>query len=130
MYSCDGLPDEILLIILEKLNNIEVLCSLFNVNQRFNRILKDSIFTSHLTLFEVSKNEHSWSRKLQIRPLSDSILSRFCSQILPSIQEKIQWLDIEPISMEQILFATNYPNLTGLGLYNIDIGFIMSLEGK
>jgi hypothetical protein len=32
---------------------------------------------------------------------------------------KIKWLDLESSSMRDILRAADYPNLYGLGLYNI-----------
>jgi hypothetical protein len=38
-----------------------------------------------------------------------------------SIFHKIKWLNLESSSMERILLTTNYPNLYGLGLYNISI---------
>ncbi|CAF3382628.1 unnamed protein product [Rotaria sp. Silwood2] len=34
-------------------------------------------------------------------PLSGPILDRVCSQILPEIHHKINWLDLEPTSMER-----------------------------
>ncbi len=39
--------------------------------------------------------------------------------ILPRINDKIERLNVEPSSMEQILRATNYPNLITLGLYHV-----------
>ena len=110
----NDLPDEILLIILKKLTNVEVLYSLIGVNKRFNKIVHDSIFTSNLTLIRRLSND-------SIDPLPYPILDRFCLQILPEIHHKIKWLNIESSSMERILLSTNYPNLYGLGLYNIDI---------
>ncbi|CAF4680198.1 unnamed protein product, partial [Rotaria sp. Silwood2] len=44
-------------------------------------------------------------------PLSGPILDRVCSQILPEIHHKINWLDLEPTSMERILLPTKFPNL-------------------
>jgi hypothetical protein len=114
-YSCvqfNDLPDEILMIILKKLNNIDVLYSLFGVNKRLNKILSDSLFTNRLTLLISLMNHYFCS-------LSNPILDQFCLQILPKIHEKIQWLDLEQFSIERILLATNYPNLFGFGLYNI-----------
>jgi len=114
-YSCvqlNDLPDEILIIILKKLSNTEVLYSLFGVNKRLDKLVCDSIFTTHLTLLTSLLN-------VNIRPSSDPILDRFCSQILPKIHDKVQWLDLEPSSMERILRVTNYPNLNGFGLYKI-----------
>ncbi|CAF4977842.1 unnamed protein product, partial [Rotaria sp. Silwood1] len=52
--------------------------------------------------------------------LDDQILDRFCSQILPSIHHNIKWLDVECSSMEDVLLCTSYPNLSGLGLHNIE----------
>ncbi|CAF3414410.1 unnamed protein product [Rotaria sp. Silwood2] len=44
----------------------------------------------------------------------DTILDRFCLEILPIIHDKIEWLDVESSAMENILLSTNYPNLHGL----------------
>ncbi|CAF1465152.1 unnamed protein product [Rotaria sordida] len=114
------LPDEILIIILKKLFNTEVLYSLIDVNKRLNTIVHDPIFTSHLTLMRCFSDD-------SIYPLPDSILDRFCSQILSSIHHKIKWLNLESSSMKRILRATNYPNLYGLGLYNIEAETALSL---
>jgi DNA topoisomerase IA len=51
--------------------------------------------------------------------LSDLILDRFCSHILPKINQKIQRLHLESLTMEHILRATNYPNLHAINLHNI-----------
>ncbi|CAM2725413.1 unnamed protein product [Rotaria socialis] len=106
------LPDEMLMIIFKKLENIDVLYSLWGINTRFDKILHDSIFTSSLTLLKCLSN-------CFICPLPDTILDRFCLQILSQICLKIKWLDIESSSMERILLATEYSNLCGLGIYNI-----------
>ncbi|CAF2765944.1 unnamed protein product [Rotaria sp. Silwood2] len=115
-HSCSKLnvlPDEIFLIIFKELNNLEVLYSFTDVNKRINKIAHDPIFASHLSLLRHC-SDHS------INPLNDSMLDRFCLQILPEIHYKIKWLDLESSSMERILLATNYPNLYGFGLYNLD----------
>ncbi|CAF1179457.1 unnamed protein product [Rotaria sordida] len=108
----NDLPDEILMMILKKLTNIEVLYSLIGTNKRLNQIIYDFTFTNHLTLMISLSNGFTY-------PLSDPILDQFCSQILPKIHHKIKWLDLESSSMKRILLTTNYSNLTGLGLYNI-----------
>jgi hypothetical protein len=113
-YSLDDFPDEILLIILKELFNVEVLYSLIGINHRLNKIAHDSIFTSHLSLMKYFSN-------VSINPLSDPMLNHFCLKILPSIHNKIKWLNLESSSMERIFLTTNYPNLYGLGLYNINI---------
>ncbi|CAF4289397.1 unnamed protein product, partial [Rotaria sordida] len=42
-----------------------------------------------------------------INSLDDSILKRFCSEILPKIHYKIKWLDLEPLCMEPILLVAD-----------------------
>ncbi len=116
----NDLPDEILVIILKKLFNVEVLYSLIGVNHRLNTIAHDSIFTSHLTLMKYLSDD-------SIDPLSAPILDRFRLEILPEIHDKIEWLNLESSSIERILLATNYPNLYGLGVYNINIEQAQSL---
>ncbi|CAF3807757.1 unnamed protein product [Rotaria magnacalcarata] len=114
------LPDEILLIILKKLTNTEVLYSLIGVNKRLNKLVYDSNFTSRVTLIKYSSND-------TIHPLPWQILDRFCLQILPEIHHKIEWVDIESSSIEHVLLSRNYPNLSGLGLYNLGIEEIKQL---
>ncbi|CAF2932667.1 unnamed protein product [Rotaria sp. Silwood2] len=114
-YSCiqlNDLPDEILIYILKKLSNAEVLYSLLGVNKRLNKIVHDSIFTNDLSLLMSTSDGFVYS-------LPDLILYRFCSHILPKIHQKIQWLHLESLSMERILRVTNYPNLYGISLHNI-----------
>ncbi|CAF1102925.1 unnamed protein product [Adineta steineri] len=116
-YSCIGLnhlPDEILLHIFQNLNNIEVLYSFHGINQRLNQIVHDRSFTTHLTFARWSSN-HFFDLFS-----SNMMLNRFCLQILPSIHENIQRLDLDSSSMEDVLRVANYPNLHTLGLYNID----------
>ncbi|CAF3552388.1 unnamed protein product [Rotaria socialis] len=112
------LPDEILIIILKKLYNVDVLYSLIGVNKRFRRITHDATFAGHLTLLYKFDDI--------ISPLPDPMLDRICSQILPSIHHKIKSLKLESTSMDRIL-ATNYPNLNGLGLYGLDVEKAISL---
>jgi len=109
----NDLPDEILIIILKKMNNVAVLFSLIGVNRRLNKIVHDSIFTSCLTLMKCLPDK-------SIDSFDDSILDRFCLQILPKIHHKIKWLNLEASSMKRILLVADYPNLCGLGLYNMD----------
>ena len=114
-YSCiqmNDLPDEILMIIFKKLANAEVLYSLSGVNKRLNKIIHDSVFTNDLSLLMSTSDDLVCS-------LSDLILDRFCSHILPKIHQKIQCLHLESLSMERILRATNYPSLYGISLHNI-----------
>ncbi|CAF4658548.1 unnamed protein product [Rotaria sp. Silwood2] len=117
------ISDEILLLILNKLTNIEVLYSLIGVNIRLDKIASDPIFTENLTLMKRSSNG-------VIKLLDDSIFDRFYSEILPKIHHKIKWLDLEPLSMERILLAVDYPNLHGLSLFNIERELGVRLFGE
>jgi hypothetical protein len=115
------LPDELLVFIFKQMNNVEVLYSLFGVNERFDSILQDSIFTNRFNFLKCS------STKFLSIFSPDIIFSRFCAEILPVIRDKIQWLDIDSSSMKQILCAADYRNLHGLGLFNIEEETIRSL---
>ncbi|CAF2122003.1 unnamed protein product [Rotaria magnacalcarata] len=72
-----------------------------------------------------------FTRQQTSSPLSDPILDRFCSEILPEIGHRIKTLYLERTSMERILHATNYPNLNNLSLCHIDSEVAKSLfDGK
>ena len=121
LVQLNDLPDEVLLTIFKKLNNVQVLYSLFGVDARLNQIVSDLDFTSHLTLLTcLSNRRYPCLSNRHILPLEDVVLDRFCSQILSKIHDKIQWLDLESSSMERILLAAYYPSLSGLLLYNIE----------
>ncbi|CAF0926583.1 unnamed protein product [Rotaria sordida] len=96
-----------------------MLNSLMGINTRLDQILCDLIFTNHLTLMRSSSND-------LFHPLVDVMIDRFCSQILSQIHHNIKWLNLESLSMERILLASDYPNLCGLGLYQI--GYAISLR--
>jgi hypothetical protein len=109
----NDLPDEILLIIFKKLDNLELLYSIQGINERLNKIIYDPIFTSRLNFL-------TWSYNKFINKISSNvILDRFCLQILPEISMKIKWFNLDS-SMKHILRAAHYPNLYKLGLYNIE----------
>ncbi|CAF2630002.1 unnamed protein product [Rotaria sp. Silwood2] len=115
-HSCVQLMDmpvEILLLILTKLTNIEVLYSIIDVNIELDKVASDPVFTNHLTLMKCSSHG-------DIYPLAKSILDRFCLEILPKIQHKIKWLNLESLSMKRILLAGYYPNLRGFGLFIVE----------
>ncbi|CAF4043986.1 unnamed protein product, partial [Rotaria sp. Silwood1] len=120
LVELNDLPDEILMIILKKLRNVQVLYSLIGVNKRLHAIVHDSIFTNRLTLMR-------WISYNSTYPLPDPVLDRFCLQILPKIHCNIKWLNLESSSMKRILLATNYPILYGLGLFDMDVETALSL---
>ena len=95
-----NLPDEVLLLILNKLSNIDVLYSLLNVNnRRLNILAQDNTFTNILK-FDCIDNT--------------SLIDRFCIDILPRIHHYVKCFIFDPVCMERILLATDYPNLTEL----------------
>ena len=96
-----------------------------DINTRLNQLVYDPIFTNRLTLVQFVRNPMiespvSSAGRFLVYPLTDPILERFCFQILPEISEKIQCLCLESISMERVLRATNYSNLSELSLLNIE----------
>jgi hypothetical protein len=117
----NDLPDELLMFIFKQMNNVEVLYSLFGINERLNSILQEPILTNRLNFLK-------WSSKKFLNIFSDDIIfDRFCLQILPLIHDKIQWLDVDSSSMKPILCAANYSNLYELGLFNIEEKAIKNL---
>jgi hypothetical protein len=108
------LPNEILLIILKKLDNMDVLYSLLDAdNQQLDIIAQENIFTNTLnfvlpTLFN------------DISSISDTMVDRFCINILPRIHHNVKSLIVDSVSMERILLAADYPNLTELKLFNFN----------
>ncbi|CAF3269139.1 unnamed protein product [Rotaria sp. Silwood2] len=118
------LPDEILMMIFKKFDNITLLYSLSDVNIRLNKIVYGFIFTNRLTLLIFVPIRLIKLTSLSIYyvySLPRLILDRYCLHILPKIHENVTWLDLESSSMERILLATNYPNLSGIALYNIQL---------
>jgi hypothetical protein len=109
-FQLDNLPDEILMIIFKKLNNCEILYSLLGVNQRLDTIVNDSPITKNLTLTTSSHGSYQFS---------SVVLDRFCFEILPKINDKIEKLSLESSSMERILRAADYPNLHKLCLFDV-----------
>lgn len=102
------LPDEIIVIILKKLDNVQVLYSFMNINARFNRILRDSVFTNQINL--IITNDLSL-----IQP--ERLFHRFFLEILPKIDDQIIRFGVESASLERILLAGNYPNLHHLDIF-------------
>jgi hypothetical protein len=100
------LPNEILIIIFKKLDNIDVFYSLFGIkNKRIDILLEDSAFTSIFNFVRVSST-------------TDDKLDRFCTYILPQRHHYIKKLILDTAYMERILLAGDYPNLTSLELFN------------
>jgi hypothetical protein len=97
------LPDEMLVAILNKLQPVDVLNSLVGVNERLDRVVCDRHFTTQ-----------------EIELTQSAMLDRFCSYILPRICDDVTWLTVEPMTMERVLLAASYPNLSSLCIRNLD----------
>ena len=108
------LPDEILLLILNKLNIVESLSKQIGIHHPFDRLLFDDIYVRQLN-FTIK----SWNNS--IISIEDSIIDHACQDILPLINEKIIKLQIEPNSFERILRAADYPKLSRLSLTNFQL---------
>jgi hypothetical protein len=105
------LSDEILLIILKKLNNIDVLYSLLNIdNERLSILAQEKIFSNTLKFVSIDN----------ISSIDHHKIDRFCIDILPRIHHNVKCFILEPVIMERILLAADYPNLTKLKLFNFE----------
>ena len=102
------MPDEILLCILNKLNNIDLLYSVANVNDRLNRVANHSISIDHLDFTENEKSEQYYQ-----------FLDRFCTNILPQIHHQINKLTLGQLSIERLLHSVEYPQLSPLSFVNL-----------
>ncbi|CAF4176758.1 unnamed protein product [Rotaria sp. Silwood2] len=89
---------------------IDVLYSLVDVNERFNRLILDPLYIHNLDLTVKSSFIHNSSTNNQI-------LDRICEKILPQIHDQVNELACEPHSIERILII-DYPELYSLSLIN------------
>jgi len=103
------LPDEILLIILKKLDNIDVLYSLLDINnERLNILAEEKIFSNILNFVSIDN----------ISSIDRLKLDRFCINILPRIHHHVKYFILKPALMNRVLLAADYPNLTKLKLFH------------
>jgi hypothetical protein len=108
------LPDEILFIILKKLNNMDVLYSVLDINnERLHIIAQEKIFTNVLNFVSISSTN-------DICSISSRKLDRFCIEILPQIHHNVKCLILESVCIERILLAAEYPNLIQLKIFNFN----------
>ncbi|CAF1324847.1 unnamed protein product [Rotaria magnacalcarata] len=101
-------PDEMILAIWNKLDNIEVLYLFVGVNKRFDKLVRDSTYTCSIQLATTNSKTNKYCS------LPDSILDRYCSDILPRLNHHIECLILESISMERILLSGDYSCLQKL----------------
>ncbi|CAF4764600.1 unnamed protein product, partial [Rotaria sp. Silwood2] len=99
---------------MNELDKMDVLYSLSDVNnQRLDIIVQENIFTNSLNFVLTTSTDDIFS-------LVDPILERFCINILPRIHPNVKSLIFDSISMERILLAGDYPNLTELKIFNFN----------
>ena len=110
------LPDEILLIICYKMNIVDVLYSLVDVNQRFDQLVLDPLSIRHLdmTIRTIKSVEG------QSFSIDNQVLSKICGKILCRIQHHVHGLTLEPSSMKRILLAADYSQLHSLSLVDFE----------
>ncbi|CAF1147435.1 unnamed protein product [Rotaria sp. Silwood1] len=108
------LPDEILLIIFNKLKTVDAIYSLVDVNERFNRLVFNSLHIRKLDTTNMVIKSY-YDRRFSI---DNNILSKICEKILPRIHHQLNELIVEQNSMKYILLTGNYPQLDSLSLVN------------
>jgi hypothetical protein len=111
------LPDEILLIIFHKVNMVDVLYSVVDVNQRFARLALDSLYIRNLDMTNIMTINSLYDHTSSI---NTTVLSKICSKILPRIRHQVQKLTVEEYSMKEIVCTHSYPRLHWLSLINFE----------
>ena len=120
-----ALPDEMIMKILSYLKNIEIFYSFVDVNERFDRLVRDPLYTRSIQFAEKRyKGKKSF-------PLSNFIIDRFCADIFPHIHQSIECLILEPFSLKCILLAAEYPRLHKLIFTEVNEDFLSRhMNGK
>ncbi|CAF4313097.1 unnamed protein product [Adineta steineri] len=102
--SIFNLPNEILFIIINKLNIIDVMHSLVDVNERFVQLVFDPLYIQKLDITFMTMKSF-YQRTFSIH---EQVRSNICENILPKIHDQVKKLTIEEHSIECIL-TYNYP---------------------
>jgi hypothetical protein len=108
------LPNEVLLIIFNKLNMVDVFNSLVDVCERLDQLVFDPFCIRNLDMTSMTMKSF-FDRTFSV---DKQVLSRICSNILPRIHHQINELIIEQQSMQRVLYTLNYPQLYSLTLMN------------
>ncbi|CAM4981717.1 unnamed protein product [Rotaria socialis] len=101
------LPDEILVTIFKKLHHFDVLYSLVGVNKKLDNVACDVTFTRSIDLATISLDKADDSR-------INAILDRFCIEILPRIQKRMECLTIQACFLQRVYHASDYVNLRSI----------------
>ena len=104
-----------LISIFNKLNNVDILYSLVDVNQRFDRLVVDSLYVRDLNMTNIMSINSLYN---QTSSIDTQVLSEICSKVLPQIDHQVHKLTVEQGTMKRILLAANYGQLYSLSLIN------------
>ncbi|CAF3983473.1 unnamed protein product [Rotaria sordida] len=105
------LPDEILLIILQKLNMVDVFYSLVDLNKRFNQLIFDPLYIHHLDVTDKTSLDHN-------SPVDNQVFDQIRTKILPRLHCKVNKITVTSPSMEYIFNTIDYSQLHSLSLVN------------
>ncbi|CAF1160682.1 unnamed protein product [Rotaria sordida] len=105
------LPDEMLLIILSKLDMVDVFYSLVDLNKRFNQLVFDPLYIHHLDLTVKTLLVHN-------SPVDNQIFDQIRTKILPQLHCKVNKITVTSLSMKFIFNTIDYPQLHLLSLVN------------
>ncbi|CAF1649810.1 unnamed protein product [Adineta ricciae] len=119
-FNILDLPDEILLMIFNKLNTIDVFRLVQYVNRRFYELSLDGCQVQDMQMTTVMGVDTHYK---QISPI-DTNLPRICRNILPKIHDKVQKLTVDQSSMIPVLHAADYPQLYSLTIIDIEEEFL------
>jgi len=103
------LPDEMLLIILSKLDMVDVFYSIVDLNKRFNQLVLDPLYIHHLDLTVKTSLDHN-------SPVDNQVFDEIRTKILPRIHDKVNKITVTSPSMEFIFNTVDYPQLHSLSL--------------
>jgi hypothetical protein len=107
------LPNEILFMIINKLNIGDVFYSLVDVDERFVHLVLDPLYIENVDITVMAMNSF-YDRTFSVH---EQVLSRICENILPKIADQVKKLAIEQHSIERTL-NFNYSQLYSLSLVN------------
>ncbi|CAF1329577.1 unnamed protein product [Rotaria sordida] len=103
----NNLPNEILVKMLKYLSHYDILYSFYDINERFNSIIKNYFLKNNLTLIINNDSLISFDNKIL-----ESVY-----EIIPMIENNIKCINIDSLIIENIIDRANYPNLKQVTIY-------------
>ncbi|CAF1285114.1 unnamed protein product [Rotaria sp. Silwood1] len=105
------LPDEMLLIILSKMDMVDIFYSLVDLNKRFNQLVFDPLYIHHLDLRSKTFKNHNSS-------VDNQVFDQIRTKVLPRIHYKVNKITVTLPFMEFIFNTVDYPQLHSLSIVN------------